>query len=164
MAPANEDEHPEAEAGCLSGLRILVVEDSWHVATAVQSLLRSFGADVDGPVASAVEAERLVAERIPDVAIVDINLRGGELAYDLIDKLRVLRSASWLCRAIPRCACTRTRSPRCCTSRSPKPTSSRLCSGRKSRRSRRARQLIQMLGGSASFGCRPNLGLYEGIE
>jgi len=33
------------------------------------------------------EAERLVAERIPDVAIVDINLRGGELAYDLIDKL-----------------------------------------------------------------------------
>jgi CheY-like chemotaxis protein len=87
MAPANEDEHPEAEAGCLSGLRILVVEDSWHVATAVQGLLRSFGADVDGPVASAAEAERLVAERIPDVAIVDINLRGGELAYDLIDKL-----------------------------------------------------------------------------
>jgi len=87
MAPANEDEHPEVEAGCLSGLRILVVEDSWHVATAVQSLLRSFGADVDGPVASAAEAERLVAERIPDVAIVDINLRGGELAYDLIDKL-----------------------------------------------------------------------------
>jgi len=87
MAPANDDEHPQAEAGCLSGLRILVVEDSWHVATAVQSLLRSFGADVDGPVASAAEAERLVAERIPDVAIVDINLRGGELAYDLIDKL-----------------------------------------------------------------------------
>jgi CheY-like chemotaxis protein len=87
MAPASEDEHPEAEAGCLSGLRILVVEDSWHVATAVQSLLRSFGADVDGPVASAAEAERLVAERIPDVAIVDINLRGGELAYDLIEKL-----------------------------------------------------------------------------
>jgi CheY-like chemotaxis protein len=87
MAPANEDEHPEAEAGCLSGLRILVVEDSWHVATAVQSLLRSFGADVAGPVASTAEAEQLVAERIPDVAIVDINLRGGELAYDLIDKL-----------------------------------------------------------------------------
>ena len=87
MAPANEDEHPEAEAGCLSGLRILVVEDSWHVATAVQGLLRSLGADVAGPVASTAEAERLVAERIPDVAIVDINLRGGELAYDFIDKL-----------------------------------------------------------------------------
>jgi len=64
-----------------------VVEDSWHVATAVQGLLRSLGADVAGPVASTAEAERLVAERIPDVAIVDINLRGGELAYDFIDKL-----------------------------------------------------------------------------
>ena len=87
MATANEHERPKAEAGCLSGLRILVVEDSWHVATAVQSLLRSFGADVAGPVASTAEAERLVAERIPDVAVVDINLRGGELAYDFIDKL-----------------------------------------------------------------------------
>jgi CheY-like chemotaxis protein len=86
MAPADEDD-PEAEGGCLSGLRILVVEDSWHVATAVQSLLRSFGADVAGPVVSTAEAERLIAERIPDVAIVDINLRGGELAYDLIEKL-----------------------------------------------------------------------------
>jgi CheY-like chemotaxis protein len=85
MAAADADEEPEA--GCLLGLRVLVVEDSWHVATAVQSLLRSYGAEVAGPVASTAEAERLVAERIPDVAIVDINLRGGELAYDLIDKL-----------------------------------------------------------------------------
>ena len=57
---------------------------------AVESLLRSFGAEVDGPVASVAEAERLLAERLPDVAIVDINLRGGELAYDLIDKLNDL--------------------------------------------------------------------------
>jgi CheY-like chemotaxis protein len=85
MAAADTDEEPEA--GSLLGLRVLVVEDSWHVATAVQSLLRSYGAEVAGPVASTAEAERLVAERIPDVAIVDINLRGGELAYDLIDKL-----------------------------------------------------------------------------
>jgi CheY-like chemotaxis protein len=85
MATADADEEPEA--GSLLGLRVLVVEDSWHVATAVQSLLRSYGAEVAGPVASTAEAERLVAERIPDVAIVDINLRGGELAYDLIDKL-----------------------------------------------------------------------------
>jgi CheY-like chemotaxis protein len=85
MAAADADEEPEA--GSLLGLRVLVVEDSWHVATAVQTLLRSYGAEVAGPVASTAEAERLIAERIPDVAIVDINLRGGELAYDLIDKL-----------------------------------------------------------------------------
>jgi CheY-like chemotaxis protein len=90
MAAASDDELPEAEAGCLSGLRVLVVEDSWHVATAIQSLLRSFGAEVAGPVASTGDAERLLAEQLPHVAIVDINLRGGELAYDLIDKLNNL--------------------------------------------------------------------------
>ena len=88
MAAANDDEQPEA--GTLSGLRVLVVEDSWHVATAIQSLLRSFGAEVAGPVASTADAERLLAEELPHVAIVDINLRGGELAYGLIDKLNEL--------------------------------------------------------------------------
>jgi CheY-like chemotaxis protein len=90
MAAANDDEQPEAETGYLTGLRVLVVEDSWHVATAIQSLLRSFGADVAGPVASTADAERLLAEQLPHVAIVDINLRGGELAYDLIEKLHDL--------------------------------------------------------------------------
>jgi CheY-like chemotaxis protein len=90
MAAANDDEQPEAETGYLSGLRVLVVEDSWHVATAIQSLLRSFGADVAGPVASTADAERLLVEQLPHVAIVDINLRGGELAYDLIEKLHDL--------------------------------------------------------------------------
>ena len=63
---------------------------SWHVATAIESLLRSFGAEVAGPVASTADAERLLAEQLPHVAVVDINLRGGELAYDLIDKLNDL--------------------------------------------------------------------------
>jgi CheY-like chemotaxis protein len=88
MAASNDDE--QSEAGTLSGLRVLVVEDSWHVATAIQSLLRSFGAEVAGPVASTADAERLLAEQLPHVAIVDINLRGGELAYGLIDKLNEL--------------------------------------------------------------------------
>jgi CheY-like chemotaxis protein len=66
------------------------VEDSWQVATAIRSLLLSFGAEVAGPVASTAEAERLLAERIPHVAIVDVSLRGGELAYGLIEKLNDL--------------------------------------------------------------------------
>ena len=40
-----------------------------------------------GPAATSADAERLVAERNPDVAIVDINLRDGEQANDLIDRL-----------------------------------------------------------------------------
>jgi DNA-binding NtrC family response regulator len=74
----------------LPGQRILVVEDSWHLGVALKSLLRSVGADVVGPVATSAEAERLIAQQVPDVAIVDFNLRGGELAHDLIDKLNDL--------------------------------------------------------------------------
>src|SRR5215813_11498725 len=74
----------------LPGQRILVVEDSWHLGVALKSLLRSVGAEVAGPVATSAEAERLIAEQVPDVAIVDFNLRGGELAFDLIDKLNEL--------------------------------------------------------------------------
>jgi CheY-like chemotaxis protein len=68
-------------------MRILVVEDSWHIGIALKSLLRSLGADVDGPVASVAEADRLVAAQAPDVALVDFNLRGGERADSLIDRL-----------------------------------------------------------------------------
>jgi CheY-like chemotaxis protein len=71
----------------LNGLRILLVEDSWNVGMAMQSLLRAWGADVIGPAATVADAERLISEHAPDVALVDINLRGGELAYDLIDRL-----------------------------------------------------------------------------
>jgi hypothetical protein len=46
------------------------------------------GAEVLGPVATAAEAERLIAEQMPDASIVDFNLRGGELAYGLIDRLQ----------------------------------------------------------------------------
>jgi len=134
MAAANDDEQPEADTGCLSGLRVLVVEDSWHVATAIESLLRSFGAEVAGPVASTADAERLLAEQLPHVAVVDINLRGGELAYDLIDKLndlavRVIVVSGYLY------GCTRTKSLPCCRSPSLKRNSSRpFRSERKTRR------------------------------
>ncbi len=83
---SSDDDDPLDDAN-LSGVRILLVEDSWHIGVALKSLLRAMGADVAGPVASAAEAERLIAEKIPDVGIVDFNLRGGELAHGLIGKL-----------------------------------------------------------------------------
>jgi DNA-binding NtrC family response regulator len=64
-----------------------LVEDSWHVGIALKNLLRAWGADVDGPVATSAQAERLVADHAPDVALVDFNLRGGERANGLIDRL-----------------------------------------------------------------------------
>ena len=72
--------------GTLKGMRILVVEDSWHIAQALKSLLESLGCDVAGPVASTADAERLLAADILDAAVVDINLK-GEKAYGLIESL-----------------------------------------------------------------------------
>ena len=85
---ASSDRCDPPGAGSLSGLRILVVEDSWHVAKAMTTLLKALGADLAGPVATTAEAERLISERHPNLALVDVNLRNGELAYDLIDRLQ----------------------------------------------------------------------------
>jgi CheY-like chemotaxis protein len=85
LSQSNADD--TGRASNLNGLRVLVVEDSWQVSAALKRLLESCGAEVAGPVATATDAARLVSERTVDVALVDINLRGGELAYDLIDLL-----------------------------------------------------------------------------
>ncbi len=71
----------------MSGVRILVVEDSWQVGLALMSLLRDLGAEVSGPVATIADAQRLASEQSLDAALVDFNLRGGELADGLIDRL-----------------------------------------------------------------------------
>jgi DNA-binding NtrC family response regulator len=62
------------------------VEDTWHVANALKALLEELGASVAGPAATLNDAERLLAAHVPEVAIVDINLK-GEMAYGLIDRL-----------------------------------------------------------------------------
>ena len=79
---------PARTPGDLDGIRVLIVEDSWHVSTGLRRLLEAWGATVDGPVATTADAMRLVSESAPDVALVDINLRDGELSYELIDWLK----------------------------------------------------------------------------
>jgi len=51
-------------------------------------LLEARGATVDGPVANTADAMRLVSASRPDVAVVDISLRDGELSYELIASLQ----------------------------------------------------------------------------
>jgi DNA-binding response OmpR family regulator len=70
----------------LSGVRILIVEDSWHVALAMRTLAENFGMLVAGPAATVAEAEALLLSHTPDVAVVDIHLR-DEMAYGVIDRL-----------------------------------------------------------------------------
>jgi DNA-binding response OmpR family regulator len=72
--------------GDLRGVRVLVVEDQWHVANALRSLLEVEGMVVSGPAGTIAEAHRLADEDQPVLAVIDINLR-GEMAYSLIDDL-----------------------------------------------------------------------------
>jgi DNA-binding response OmpR family regulator len=69
------------------GLRVILVEDSWHIGFGVKNWLLAWGVEIVGPVATPAEAERLISEQVPDVALVDLNLRGGEWAHNLIDRL-----------------------------------------------------------------------------
>jgi len=78
---------PEAVSSELNGLCILIVEDSWDVGTGLKMLLESWGAVVAGPAPTTADAVRLVHERTPEVALVDINLRDGEQSYCLINQL-----------------------------------------------------------------------------
>ncbi len=83
----SSDESSGLEAADLSGMRILLVEDSWPAAVALRRLLRVLGAEVSGPVATSADALRLASAQPPHAALVDFNLREGELADDLVERL-----------------------------------------------------------------------------
>src|SRR5215813_211910 len=70
----------------LRGVRVLVVEDHWHVALALKSLLEAEGMDVIGPAATTADAQRLAAEQKLELAVVDIHLK-LETTYTLIHQL-----------------------------------------------------------------------------
>jgi DNA-binding response OmpR family regulator len=76
-----DQDHPSLE-----GVRVLVVEDTWHVAKALKSTLENVGMDVSGPAATTAEARRLMVEQMPLLAVVDVNLK-GEMAGGLIKEL-----------------------------------------------------------------------------
>jgi CheY-like chemotaxis protein len=67
-----DDLHPN-----LSGRRILVVEDERLIALDIQDILEGWGCTVMGPVATAAAALKLIAEDLPDSAILDVDLDGG---------------------------------------------------------------------------------------
>jgi CheY-like chemotaxis protein len=84
---ASETGGPDKPPGSdLKGVRILVIEDQWHVANAMKLLFEAEGMDIVGPVGTVVGALRLATEQKTNLAVVDINLK-GEMAYGLIDHL-----------------------------------------------------------------------------
>ena len=73
----------------LNGVSVLVVEDSWALAQIQKVILEGAGVVVIGPAATIVDAEAFMATRVPDVAVLDINLQ-GEMSYGLIESLTEL--------------------------------------------------------------------------
>ena len=88
--PGSSDRQPPDDGSLddLKGLDVLLVEDSQDVGETVRALLESWGANVAGPAATTAEAATLIAQQLPDVALVDFHLKGGELSYGLIASLR----------------------------------------------------------------------------
>lgn len=88
--PLSSDRQPPGGGSLddLKGLDVLLVEDSRDVGETVRALLESWGANVAGPAVSTAEAATLIAQHLPDVALVDFHLKGGELSYGLIATLR----------------------------------------------------------------------------
>ena len=85
MSLAASEPYQDDPSG-LEGVRVLVVEDGWQVADALRLSLEKLGMLVAGPVGTTEAARQLVRERCPDVALVDINLK-GEMAYALMEWL-----------------------------------------------------------------------------
>jgi DNA-binding response OmpR family regulator len=82
------DDKSELDEGAstLKGVRVLVVEDSWQLASIMKSALEEVGMVVAKPAATLAAAKRLIANHTFDLAVVDINLK-GEMSYDLIVRL-----------------------------------------------------------------------------
>jgi CheY-like chemotaxis protein len=75
---------PEAPpAGC----RVLIVEDEWFLANDLETILKSFGADVTTLAGDFDDARAQLAGGGFDVAIIDIKLRGCK-AFGLADELQ----------------------------------------------------------------------------
>ncbi|MGY8709671.1 response regulator [Bradyrhizobium sp. 18BD] len=79
------------ERALLSGRRVLVVEDEYFLADDISRTLRSFGADVAGPVGELEDALRILNDgSIVDGAVLDVNIR-SEMVFPVAQELRARR-------------------------------------------------------------------------
>ena len=71
----------------LKGLRLLVVEDEALVAMLVEDTLQALGCICVGPAGSVAQALDLLEREAVDLALLDVNLGGGESSYPVADAL-----------------------------------------------------------------------------
>jgi DNA-binding response OmpR family regulator len=74
----------------LQGRRVLVIEDEYFIADDLKTALQAAGAEVLGPAATRQDAIALLQKSRPDIAVLDINLR-GDTSFAIADELKSLR-------------------------------------------------------------------------
>jgi len=70
----------------LTGLRVLVVEDDYFIASEICTALNRKSAEVVGPAANVQRGLELLQREQVDCAVLDINLR-GEMVFQLAEEL-----------------------------------------------------------------------------
>lgn len=68
--------------------RLLIVEDEFLVAAAIEKVVQAMGLTVAGPVGQVGDALRLMDRQPVDGAVLDIKLRRGECVYPIAARLR----------------------------------------------------------------------------
>ena len=77
----------KAAGRLLDGMTVLLVEDEAIIALMVEDMLQELGAASVHRAGKVEPALRLLAERRPDVAVLDVNL-GGEYAFPVAERLQ----------------------------------------------------------------------------
>jgi DNA-binding response OmpR family regulator len=68
-------------------MKILVVEDDVMLADFLEEVLQDIGHNVCAIVGRVDDAVRLIREHRPDIAVLDMQLQGGECGTDVADRL-----------------------------------------------------------------------------
>lgn len=79
-----------AQGACHTVPRVLVVEDSYLVAMALEQSLQLMGCEVVGPVGQVARAVDLASREPLDGAILDVNL-AGETVFPVVEELQARR-------------------------------------------------------------------------
>jgi CheY-like chemotaxis protein len=75
-----------AQYAGLKGLRVFVVEDEFAVLLLIEDMLSELGCELAGSASRVADALGMVCERIPDVAVLDVNV-AGEPVYPVAEFL-----------------------------------------------------------------------------
>ena len=76
----------DSPSDALAGLRVLIVEDEFHVLLLLEDFLQDLGCEIAGSATSLNEAQKLVGAGGFDAAVLDVNLR-GEKVYPVARQL-----------------------------------------------------------------------------